>query len=148
MCQKCPFPAYTCCRRRVWKAFFGPNWAHFGLFWPFYGSEKPQANPPKPDQAASKSPKNGVWRHLGGILDRQKAISIYSRSTSKRMNILFLGRNRPPPGTPWKPLGRNRPSFWGRTPLLWDETAPRAFGPGTTPLFGTKPPPFWDEHPV
>ena len=48
------------------KAFFGPYLAHFGLFWPFYGSEMAQKLPGAPTKYRQRCVKITQKWGLGG----------------------------------------------------------------------------------
>ena len=68
LCQTCTLPAFICCKRRCWKALYGPNGPILAAFCRIMAQKTPEncwANPPKPTNNASKSPENGFWGHFG-----------------------------------------------------------------------------------
>ena len=65
------------------KALFGTNSAHFGLFWPFYGSEKAQKLRGAPTKYRQRCVKIPPKMGFGGIFDHLEAISIPSIPISK-----------------------------------------------------------------
>ena len=59
--QKCPLPAFTCCKRHFEK----PNLAQIGPILAAFIHIMGPESPPKQCQNVSKSPKNGVWGLFG-----------------------------------------------------------------------------------
>ena len=85
LCQKYTLPAFICCRRRFWKAFYGPNGPILAAFGRIMAPKTPEncwTTPPKKNQPKMRQnhPKMG----FGGILDRLEAISILSISKYQR----------------------------------------------------------------
>ena len=42
-----PFASIYMLQKALWKADFGPNWAHFGSLYPYYGPSQPIQAMPK-----------------------------------------------------------------------------------------------------